>query len=62
MDLKSGGFSNLDTIERLHLKFCKYVLCVCKSTPNFMVYGELGRYPLPISVISKNANILDKCD
>ena len=44
------GFSNLDTIERLHLKFCKYVLCVCKSTPNVMVYGELGRYPLSISV------------
>ena len=44
------GFSNLDTIERLHLKFCQYVLCVCKSTPNFMVYGELGRYPLSISV------------
>ena len=45
-----GGFSNLDTIERLHLKFCKYVLCVCKSTPNFIVYGELGRYPLSISL------------
>ena len=44
------GFSNLDTLERLHLKFCKYVLCVCKSTPNIMVYGELGRYPLSISV------------
>ena len=23
------GFSNLDRIERFHLKFCKYVLCVC---------------------------------
>ena len=44
------GFSNLNLIERLHLKFCKYVLCVCKSTPNVMVYGELGRYPLSISV------------
>ena len=44
------GFSYLDTIERLHLKFCKYVLCVYKSTPNVMIYGELGRYPLSISV------------
>ena len=44
------GFSNLDIIERLHLKFCKYILGVNKSTPNFMVYGELGRYPLSISI------------
>ena len=44
------GFSNLDTIEQLYLKFCKYALCVHKSTPNSMVYGELGRYPLSISV------------
>ena len=45
------GFSNLDIIERLHLKFCKYVLCcVSKSTPNVMAYGEFGRYPLSISV------------
>ena len=27
-----------------------FLRCVCKSTPNFMVYGELGRYPLSISV------------
>ena len=44
------GFSNLDITERLHLKFCKYVLCVSKSTPNFIVYGQLGRYSLSISV------------
>jgi hypothetical protein len=44
------GFSNLDIIERLHLKFCKYVLSVNKSTPSFMIYGELGRYPVSINV------------
>ena len=47
MDVK---FGNLDIIERLYLKFCKYILGVNKSTPNFMVYAELGRYPLSISI------------
>lgn len=44
------GFENTDILERLHLKFCKYVLGVNSSTTNNMVYGELGRYPIKISV------------
>jgi hypothetical protein len=40
------GLGNLKTIETLHLKFCKLVLHVNKSTPSCMVYGELGRIPL----------------
>ena len=44
------GFSNLSLIERLHLKFCKHILNLNSSTPNYMVYGELGRYPLAINV------------
>ena len=42
------GHVNTDLIERLHLKFCKLLLCLKKSTPNFMVYGKLGAYPLDI--------------
>ena len=38
------GFENIDIIERIHLKFCKIILNVKKSTANFKVYGELGRY------------------
>ena len=45
------GFKNIDIIERVHLRFCKLILQLKKSTPNFMVYGELGGYP--ISVIMK---------
>ena len=45
------GFENIDIIERVHLRFCKLILYLKQSTPNFMVYGELGRYP--ISVIMK---------
>ena len=44
------GFSCLSFIERLHLKFCKHILNLSNSTPNFMVYGELRRYPLSINV------------
>ena len=44
------GHVNTDLIERLHLKFCKLLLCLKKSTPNFMVYGELGAYPLDIYI------------
>ena len=35
-------------MERIHLKFCKSILNVRKSTCNAAVYAELGRYPLYI--------------
>ena len=44
------GFENLGIIEKLHLQFCKLVLQVKKSTPNCMVYGELGRQPIDVIV------------
>ena len=39
------GYNQIILIEKLHLKFCKHILNVKPSTPNFMVYGELGRFP-----------------
>lgn len=44
------GFSNIAIIERIHLKFCKLLLHLKQSTPDFMIYGELGRYPLEIQI------------
>lgn len=44
------GLENLKIIEAVHMKFCKLVLKVNKSTPSCMVLGELGRYPLEIIV------------
>ena len=35
-------------IEKIHLRFCKYVLQVNKSTCSNMVYGELGVTPLAL--------------
>ena len=44
------GLSNYDIIERVHLKYCKLLLNLKSSTPNCMIYGELGRYPLYIDI------------
>ena len=37
--------------ERLHVKFCKYVLEVSRRSTNIAIAGELGRYPLFLEVI-----------
>ena len=42
------GYENIDLLEKLRLKFCKYVLHVNASTPTCMVYGELGIFPVDI--------------
>ena len=47
------GFGNLDIIERVQLKFFKHILNMKKTTPSFMVYGELGQYPLYIDIYSR---------
>jgi hypothetical protein len=39
-----------EVLERVHLKFCKILLNLKSSTPNYMVYGELGRYPIDIDI------------
>lgn len=43
------GCGKLDIVERLHLKFCKFLLQAKSSTSTCMVYGELGRYPIAIA-------------
>lgn len=40
------GFSRAENIERVHRKFCKWLINVKMSTNNLSLYGELGRYPL----------------
>ena len=48
-----GGYGNLDIIERVQLKFYKQILYLKKSTPSFMVYGELGAYQLFVDIQSR---------
>ena len=39
--------------EKLHIKFCKFVLGVHKKSSNFAVLSELGRFPLYYDVIKQ---------
>ena len=40
-------------IEQIHLKFCKYILCVNKNSSNTMIYGELGRSPMQVTILTR---------
>ena len=44
------GFGNLEIIERVQLKFLKYILNVRKSTPSCIIYGETGVTPIKIDI------------
>ena len=44
------GFGKLDIIERVQLKYLKYILNLKKSTPSCMVYGETGTYPIELEI------------
>lgn len=48
------GFDQSRLLERLRLKFCKYIYIYILSlktfTPTYMIYGELGRYPISTNV------------
>ena len=44
------GFGNCDVIERVHLKFLKYIFKLKKSTPSHMIYGELGIFPITVEI------------
>ena len=44
------GFENTIDIEWIHLQFCINILHLRKGTPNYMVYGELGRLPVSINI------------
>ena len=45
------GFESSKILDKLQLKFCKYILKLNKSTCSNMIYGELGL--IPISVQAK---------
>ena len=44
------GHGNLESIERVQLKFLKQILNLKKSTPSSMVYGEVDAYPLYVDI------------
>ncbi len=50
------GFEKLDVSEKLQLKFLKYILKVKMTTCSNMVYEELGRYLLSVTVQTNKTN------
>ena len=47
------GFEDLKCIEKVHIDFLRKLLPLKKSTPSYMIYGELGRKPLYIHVYTR---------
>lgn len=47
------SFENVDIIKRLHLRFFKIFFESQSSTPNVMVFGETGLYPLHVLILTK---------
>ena len=45
------GYEYIDSIEVVHNKFCKRILCVKKSTNTCLVHGECGRLPLCVTYL-----------
>ena len=44
------GVGNLDINEKVELKFLKKIRNLKNSTPSFMVYGEVGAYPITLEI------------
>jgi len=47
------GYESLDAIEKVHNEFLRKITKSRKSTPLYMLYAELGRYPVSISIKSR---------
>ena len=45
------GYGNCDIIEWVQLKFFKPIYRLKRSTPNHMIYGEIGIFPINIELI-----------
>ena len=60
---KVWGVGNLSTLEKVQLKFLKYIFKLKRSTPSFMLHGELGITPIALDancrVISFWSNIIE---
>lgn len=50
------GIENIDMIENFHVKFCKQLLKLNKSTANCMALGELGRLKLKRDIDKRIVN------
>ena len=54
------GIGNCDIIERVHLKFIKYIFKLKTSTPSHMIYGELGIIPITTEIQARIVSFWSK--
>ena len=47
------GFENLDLLEKIHTHFLKKITKCRRSTPSYILYAELGRFPIEIIIKSR---------
>jgi hypothetical protein len=47
------GFGKNEVLERVHLKFCKILLNLKSSTPNYMVYGVTSKLHVFVKITPK---------
>ena len=47
------GFGNIDVIEQVQLRFFKYLFNLKTTTPNYMIYGEFGIFPIKIDIYTR---------
>ena len=47
------GYENIDILERIHNKFLRKITYAKTSTPISFLHGELGRYPISITIQAK---------
>ena len=50
------GTDNCEILEKVQRKFCKHLLVLKQSTPNCMVYGETGQFPLRVHIKQRIVN------
>ena len=63
----AGSFPSMsqiakDPIEKVHLSFLKWTLQVGKSTSNTAVWGDTGRYPLAVELLSQTFSYLQRLE
>ena len=54
------GIYNYKIVDKIHLRFCRYLFGVSQQTTNYTVYGELGRFPLYILAKGRLVNFFLK--
>ena len=54
------GMGNCDIIERIQLNFLKHIFNLKRSTPTFMIYGELGITPISVEIKTRAISFWSK--